>query len=994
MIKGEFHLQLKNNQMQKGLLLSFILLSLLAVGILWNRQQHRVEKKFEIEEEENESPEKRDAMTEARAQYEYDILKDPITGKIPTGIYKAEMKQAMSIPVSGHQQSAASNGIIRTGFGVNGPSTNLYLPAGPNNVGGRTRAFVFDKRYNGTTNKVILSGCVSGGIMRSTDGGNTWTLVTPDQQVHSISCFAQDPNTPDTWYAGTGESLGNSASASGAFYLGNGVFKSIDNGASWSALAATQGALSSFDNVFDLVNRIVVNPANSDVYVACVSTIYRSKNGGATWSAVKTASVLGNSVTGNTDIAINKTGTKFYCSFHLKSPAADRGVWQSDTGDLNSWTVVGGNVAGTPTGWQVNTGSSSWGRIVLQLAPSNDNILYVLYENGASQASPSFSPEADFFKLDNTGGTAVWTNLSANMPDMPGGNRTGSDPLAVQGGYDLLLAVKPDDANTVYVGGTNLYRSTNGFTNVSATSWIGGYKTDFTTNVYANSHPDMHFLAFDPTNSKRAFCCNDGGVQVTDDITAPVVAWTFITNYQTLQYYSVAIDPETGKDNFIGGAQDNGTWYRDASLNFGPRPAARAGINDFVNLFSGDGVKVDIAKISAGQQLTYFGAQGGLIVRDELLNNATYPGAAIKPKIADLTANTNNGYGDFVTNFKLSNSNSEVLFYTNYNKLFKTNSASTVDSSKWTRLLAVENKVNSLGGTSVSIRAMNFSWGPYQSSHAMYIGTNNSKIYRLDDYANANELSIPQDISIPALATSTVNIIDIAVNPNDDNEIMAVVSNYNTVSIWWTYDAKSATPSWSNAEGNLTLPSIRSCAIVVKKDAGNNPITEYYVGTSVGLYTTASIGKTLGAGGNIVWSREGASVINYAVVHSIDYRPEDNTLLLGTHGNGMFYTQIGSANFTPNLPTAVAPAILNDKNFVTVYPTVSTGNYHYEAGRISGIKMMHIQVFNMLGQPLYRSTVNYGSGNILLSGMPAGNYVVQIISDNKKYQSLQKIIKQ
>ena len=981
--------------MKKGIQLCFVLVCVFTIITLWKKQNQRVEKEFKIEEAENESPEKRDEMTQARFQYEFDMLKDPVTGKIPTNVYKEEMKQAMSIPVSGHQSMTAMNGIIRSGFGVNTPSTNVYQAAGPNNVGGRTRALVFDKRYNGTSNKVILAGCVSGGIMRSIDGGNTWTLVTPDQQVHSISCFAQDPSKPDTWYAGTGESFGNSASASGAFYLGNGVFKSVDNGASWVALSSTQqGSLFSFDNVFDLVNRIVVNPANSDVYVACVSTIYRSKDGGTNWSIVKTTSPLGNSVTGNTDIAINKTGTKFYCANHLKSAAADRGVWQSDTGDLNSWTIVGGNVADIPAGWKVNTGTASWGRIVIQLAPSNDNILYVLYENGASQASPSLLPEADFFKLNNTSGTAVWTNLSANMPDMPGGNKTGSDPLAVQGGYDLLLAVNPDDALSVYVGGTNLYRSTSGFTNSSATSWIGGYKTDFSSNVYSNSHPDMHFLTFDPTNSKRAFCCNDGGVQITEDITAPTVVWTFIKNYQTLQYYSVAIDPEIGKNNFVGGAQDNGTWYRDASLNFGQRPTDRPGINDFVNLFGGDGVKVDIAKINAGQQLTYFGAQGGLIVRDELLSNATYQGALIRPKITELTANTNSGYGDFVTNFKLSNSNSEILFYANYNKLFKTNSASSVDSSKWTRLLGVETAINSSGGTSVSIRAMNFSWGDYKTTHAMYIGTNNSKIYRLDDYANATQLSIPVDISIPSLATTPVNIIDIAVNPNDDNEVMAVVSNYNTVSIWWTNNAKSATPSWLNAEGNLTLPSIRTCAIVVKKDASNNPTTEYYVGTSVGLYSTAGLSNTFGAGGTIVWSREGPTVINYAVVQSIDYRPEDNTLLFGTHGNGMFYTMIGSSNFTPNLPTAIASSILNDKNFVTVYPTVSNGNYHYAAGNLNGIKSMTIQVFNMLGQPLYRSTVNYGSGNIAFSNAPAGNYVIQIISDNKKYQTLQKIIKQ
>ena len=988
--------------MKKGILLSLVILGLSFAAWHWNKELKEPKNKFgiDISDEEEENPLKREEMNAARFQYDYDMLKDPKTGKIPANIYKLELDQAMRMPIAGNQgRLASANGIVQTGFGVNGPTTNTYLLAGPNNVAGRTRAFAFDKRYYGNTNKVILSGGVSGGLMRSTDGGLNWTLVAPDKQVHSLTCLAQDPSSPDTWYAGTGETLGNSASGgsgSGAFYSGNGILKSTDNGATWLALPSTQqGALEIFDTVFDFIFRIAVNPANGDVYAACAGTIKKSKDGGNTWTTVKQVTSGINTAEGNTDIAITKDGSKIYCAFHNK--VTERGVYQSTTGDANSWSLIAGGTADTPSGWKINSSTDpnvNWGRILLALAPSNNNILYVMYENGASQASPSLLPEADLFKADFTSGAPVWTNLSSSTPDMPGGNKTGSDPLAVQGGYDMLLVVKPDDPNTVFIGGTNLYRSTNGFSNASTTSWIGGYYTDFTSNIYPNSHPDMHLLVFDPTNTKRAFVCNDGGIQVTNDITATTVAWSQIPNYQTLQYYSVAIDPEIGKNNFIGGAQDNGTWYRDATLNFGPRPSDRPGINDFVNLIGGDGVAVDIAKINAGQQLTYYGVQSGLIVRDELLNNATYPGALIRPRIVDLMTNSSNGYGDFITNYKLSNANSEILFYTNFNRLFKTNSASTVDSSKWTRLLGVENTLNSVpGDNSISIRAMDFSWGSYQTSHSMYFGTNTGKLYRIDDYANSNALTIPIDISPSGLSG---NVADIAVNPNDDNEILVVVSNYGVTSAFWTYNAKSVAPSWSNVEGDLSLPSYRSCAIVPRKDASGNPYTEYYIGTSVGLYSTQNIGKTLGStpAGSIVWSREGAAVLNYAVISSLDYRPEDNTLLIGTHGNGMFYTVIGSPNFTPNLATALNPTIINDKNFMKVFPTVSKGTYQYQAGNINGIKSINVEVYNMLGQSVYQTTASYGSGQIPLSRLIPGNYLVQITSDNKKYQTNQKIIKQ
>ncbi len=974
--------------MKKRLLLITAVVTFVGIGLMvkknglrfWREKTFKeawLERKAEGEEnEDEENPRARAEMQAARWKYEFDLLKDPKTGKIPKNAFADEMKQAMSLPVSA-EPSSMQNGVVRVSNGVTTPSSNIYLKAGPNNIGGRTRALVFDKRFNGTSNRVIIAGCVSGGIMRSTDAGANWSLVTPSAQIHSLTALAQDPRVGEenTWYAGTGEALGNSAAASGASYLGNGVFKSTDNGATWTALSSTQSTLETFSSAFDVIHKIVVHPVTGDVYVAGQNTIQRSQNGGTTWSAVK-GTLGGNTATGNTDVVIKADGSKIYIAFHLKN-TTDRGVWESATGDAGSWTAIAGNVAETPAGFKQNTGTANWGRILMALAPSNNNILFVLYENGSSVGATT--SEVDLFKFESLGGIPQWTNLSAFMPTGSGTN----GGVSLQGGYNMALAIKPDDPNMVFVAGTNLYRSLNGFTTTGATLTIGGYPT-------ANSHPDMHGLVFDPTNPKKAYANNDGSIQITNDITATPVVWSFVKNYQTLQYYHVAIDPETGKNNFLGGAQDNGTWYRDATLNLGPRPASRPLIDDYENVFGGDGVAVDIANINAGKQLIYYGFQSGAFYRDEVLDYANYPGGSIRPKVSDMISNGSTGWGDFVTYFKLSNSNSEVMFYANYYNLFRTTTASTVDSTKWTKMTGVALVTDQGGSTPVSIRTIDFSWGPYKTTHAMYYGTSNGKIFRLNDYANADALAMPVDISPTGV---TGNIIDIAVNPNDDNEIMAVVSNYAQTSIWWTYNAQSPKPSWSNAEGNLTLPSIRSCVIAPKLESGV-PVTEYYVGTSVGLFTTASIGKTLGAGGTIVWSREAPSVLNFAVITSLDYRPADNTMLIGTHGNGMYYTAIGNSNFKPNTSTAINTAILNDKNFIKVFPTVSRGTYQYGQGSLTGIKSMQVQVYNMWGQPVFSQSVNYGSGSIPLGNLASGNYIIQITSDNKKYQTIQKVIKQ
>jgi len=76
-------------------------------------------------------------------------------------------------------------------------------------------------------------------FFRSEDGGTTWKFVHPTNEVRSVSTIAQDPSSPDTWYAGTGEAIGVSAGYPNAFVYGNGIFKSTDNGKTWSALTST-----------------------------------------------------------------------------------------------------------------------------------------------------------------------------------------------------------------------------------------------------------------------------------------------------------------------------------------------------------------------------------------------------------------------------------------------------------------------------------------------------------------------------------------------------------------------------------------------------------------------------------------------------------------------------------------------------------------------------------------------------------------------------------
>ncbi len=287
----------------------------------------------------------------------------------------------------------------------------------------------------------------------------------------------------------------------------------------------------------------------------------------------------------------------------------------------------------------------------------------------------------------------------------------------------------------------------------------------------------------------------------------------------------------------------------------------------------------------------------------------------------------------------------------------------------------------------------------------MYFGTTDGRIFRLDDPRNASATATPVNITPTVTDLTGLNIQDIAVNPNNDNEIMAVVTNYgrtvgaafnNVTNILWTNDAKSASPTWRVAEGNLAgtnttgFISARSCMIVVKKDGAGNPVTEYYVGTAAGLFAVENLGTTLIGGGSPTWQREGSSTLNFAVVNSLAYRPVDNVMAVGTHGNGLYYAFLGA----PNLVTGINNPVVNDKDFITmVYPTISENIIQYRIGNKTDVRKISVQLYNMKGQEIYRQESGYQNGNVNINRFAKGAYILSIYSDNGKYRHIQKIIR-
>ena len=879
------------------------------------------------------TPELRAMYAEERALYEYKLQANPATGEIPFDEKELEFKNSKKAKIR-----------IDDGDNLRAPDASI-VSRGPSNLGGRTRTIVFDQS-DGTGN-TILAGGVSGGVFRTTNGGASWTKVSPNDEVHSVTSIAQDPSTPATWYYGTGEGPGNSASL-GSFFLGDGIWKSTDGGLTWSPMVGTTGTYTSYDSYFDIVYKLEVHPTTGDLFAAVGGRIYRYDVGTTTWVS-ELANPGGGSTSFATDVVITNSG-RVYASFSGNQDAGIEGVWTSSNGE-GGWTRITDDTT-YPTavvgGIPIHTKLT--GRAVLGLAPSNQNKLYVLYVNGvSSNCAGVAAPEADLVMWDQS--TTTWTDYSGKLPDESGCSN-GNDPFAVQGGYDLVVSVKPNDQNFVIIGGTNAYRMAD-ITAVGSFVRIGGYATAGSYAQYPNHHPDIHAMVFNPFDNNNLISGTDGGVRETLDITATggsfPVTWVNLNNdYQTQQFYHVAIDPASGSDYVLGGLQDNGT-------NEGGTVAGEPNTTTQTNIWGGDGVAVGISNDNANVPL-FVGSQSGSMYR-------------IFREVGGWTNIAPSGsQSQFVTYFHLDQSNNKNLYFAGKGILFRTTDATNVTTGTWTNLGSPTGFGTS--GAQEWFSRFSTSWGAYNPATSyLFMGGDSGSVLRLLDPQNAVSVASAVDIT-PAGASGVVT--GLAIHPTNPDIMLLTYSNYGLTNIYITTDATAVSPSWAIAERNLASHSIRSAAITTNT-AGE---ALYLVGTARGLYSSTNPANS----GGVDWTREAPNDIGFAVVSSMAYRPADNKLLIGTHGNGMFEATI-------NHVLSVEDNEISQS--IKLYPNPVTDRLNLNMpNEIS--KDASFTINNILGQFVMKGSLENNQVNV--ANLDTGLYFIQISSNGKK--GVKRFIKQ
>jgi hypothetical protein len=858
-----------------------------------------------------------------RREWQRMRLADPLTGTIPEGIAFLERRFAAGLPQAAHDR------------GGNGE----WVSRGPWNVGGRTRALAMDV----TNENRLLAGGISGGVWLSEDGGLSWERKTPLNAHPGCTSIAQDtrPGKTNNWYYSSGELYGSSPSGGGAYYLGDGLFKSTDGGQTWLPIAGTDvGNPHAFTTVWQGVWRVATDPSapqnQDEVYAATYGAIFRSTNGGTSWSVVRgSASTAPFSY--YTDVAVTPSGVVYAT---LSSDGAQKGIWRSTNG--TTWVNI------TPP-FMPNT----YDRITMGINPDNENeVFFFGFTPGSGHLSIYFDNEEwtslwkyTYLSGDGSGAGGQWEDRSANLPS----TGTQFDQCATQGSYDIVVKVQPGTGH-VFIGGTNLWRSTDAFTSPDNTTKIGGYKIGTELpffELYPNHHPDLHEILFLPSNPNVMLTGSDGGIHRTENCLAPFVEWSYRNDgYLTAQLYSAVLDKNEPNDPMLVSClQDNGNFFVN-------KPDLTA---PWVQTVNGDGA---YGSVAPGKAYYVLSIQLGKVAKV----NLDAQGNVLAFRRIDPVGPAERDYL-FINPLAHDPNNADLLYLPAGRKLYRQNSLSSIAltgewepiSEGWT---AFPDTLAAGQFTAIAVSEK-------APANRLYLGTSNNQLFRADNAHTGTPALVP--LTPPNnLPTAYINCI--AIDPDNADRVVLVYSNYATYSIFLSEDAGA---TWVKVGGNLETnvagtgagPSLRWVSILPL----DNGSRKYFCGTSVGLFSADTLLAHTNNQNGTVWKLEAAGQIGSTVVDFVDVRRADGLVVAATHGNGIFAANFGTGS-SGKEPTETV------RIQVSPNPAASLARFEISG---NGNGASRLKLFDLKGNLLRNQTFEGPIGAVDLQGLPSGVYLWQ-----------------
>ncbi len=483
--------------------------------------------------------------------------------------------------------------------------------------------------FHPTDDNIFWIAAPAGGLWFTDNEGTTWTPLTDNNEVIGISSIIIPSNyeSSQTIYIGTGDR--------DAFdNYSTGVLKSTDQGASWNT---TGLSFIPADN--EVINILLLDPENdSKIYAATSAGLYVTEDGADNWNILNDIEFI--------DIEFKAGNTDY-----MYATTREGEIYRSTNNGIN---------------WEQVFTSGTGNRIELAVSANNTNIVYAIVSNTSNGL-------LGIYKSGNSGESyeLVFDDYNLLGWDAGGSGNNG------QAWYDLALAADPNNANILFCGGVNTWRSIDGGETWNIMShWSGG------GGVQA-VHADKHCFKF-RNNTSVMFDCNDGGVYKTENGTN----WTDLSNGLTIsQIYRIGVS-QTVVDETIAGLQDNGTKLRSngtwEDVVGGDGMECIVDFTDeniqYGSLYYGAIYKTSNHWASGTEITTRIpgGANGAWITPYTLApndNNIIYIGYSTLWKSSDQGNNFTNigNFGSNLQSLAVAPSNQEVIYTANYNEIYKTN---------------------------------------------------------------------------------------------------------------------------------------------------------------------------------------------------------------------------------------------------------------------------------------------------------------------------------
>jgi hypothetical protein len=795
----------------------------------------------------------------ARAEWERRITKDPKTGSIP----RQELEQSRNQMVEWFQTAKQARKTAAI------PNVK-WTERGPNNVGGRTRALLWDP--NDPAKKKVWAGGVAGGLWFNddiTDSKAAWTKVSDFWDNISVSWIGYDPSNTKILYVATGErdASGKTDNTGGSGSGGGGIWKSIDGGKEWKRLASTipdyadnKSTAAKWQEIYKV---IVI--ANGDVLALTKGGIFRSKDKGDTWALLAGSNAPAiDGVEQVSDMELASDGILYVAEGSGEHKAR---ILKSNDDKIEGFTVI------TPEGTFEN------GRIEIALAPSTKGGEQLIYAVSAK----SGVAKANFFLKSKDAGTSWKTMTVPIYKDLGGGAE--KPFMGDQGSYDLILGTHDTKPDMLYVAGVGYSVSADGGETWLPT-WGYGELQDL-------MHVDNHAFVCRPGTPDEAIFGNDGGVYYSPNWATSGKEYPKLqvrnNGYNVTQYFAVDLNPVAKSGTVVAGSQDNGTHSLLSKYN---TSSTGTGIN------GGDGALTFIDKIDTNIVISSYTHvtprlhKAGAI-KDEQLSEDMEPrlekrGQFINPADYD---SPNHTY--YANNTLESEQSTKVIRY----KISGT-------SPKYTY------KVSNI--TFSGAKALNISFMKLgKKAGVLYVGTHDGDVYIAKDMPLDGDTTVALTKIMDKDSTSEGNVSCIDFG-KDENTIIVTKSNYNIKSVFYSTDAGKTWISKDEKEHGLPNIPIRYGFINPKDNK------QVMLATELGVWSTTDITVS-----NPKWEPNNETLANVRC-DMIKYRESDETLIVGTHGRGVFSTQINQ----PTCAIAVAgkaPNICNGtKSLLTA--TCATGS--------------------------------------------------------------------